>query len=249
MKKRLLALTLALVMLVSCAGLLTGCGNKAKELVGTWTAEMDMTDGVKASFNEEMAKEMADLGLNDMSAEDLFDLSRLSAMIEWKMVMNEDGSMTMSMDGRGMGDSMKDVMADSETKIKAAIPSIMEAMFAQQGVSMDQVEALLAAQGMSMDDMVEELGGELSTAFSEGMTEMDTAELYMEESGYTIVKGNKLYVVDNKGDKPNPNDYLEFELAGDELRITDMSDEVREAFDELAEMTGSDLLPLVFKRG
>lgn len=249
MKKRLLALTMALVMLVSCVGLLTGCGgSKAKDLVGTWTAEMDMTEGMKANFVDGMASEMASAGLDDMSADDLFDLTRLSGVMEWKMVMNEDGSMTMTMDGQRMADSLQDVLADSEVKIKAAIPTIMEAMFAQQGMSMADMEALLAAQGMSMDDMVEELGGELSAAFSEGLADIDASELSVEEKGYYTVNGNKLYMVDNKGDKPNPDDYLQFELKGDELIVTGMPTELREAFAELEEMAGGSLLPLTFKR-
>lgn len=250
MKKRLLALTVALVMLVSCVGLLAGCGgDKGKDLVGTWTAELDMTEGMKASFVDEMAAEIAGAGLGDLSADDLFDLTRMSGVMEWKMVMNEDGSMTMTMDGQKMADSLKDVIADSEVKIKAAIPTIMEAMFAQQGMSMADMEALLAAQGMSMDDMVEELGGELSAAFSEGLADMDASDMSVEESGYYIVNGNKLYVVDNKGDKPNPDEYLEFELKGEELVVTGMSKDLEETFGEMEEMAGGSLLPVTFKRG
>lgn len=250
MKKNLLALLLALVMLVACVGLLAGCGgSKAKDLVGTWTAEMDMSEGFKANFADAMVEEMANAGLGDMSADDLFDLTRLNAVMEWKMVMNEDGSMTMSMDAQKLADSLQDVMTDSEVKIKAAIPTIMEAMFAQQGMSMEDVEALLAAQGMSMDDMVDELGNELSAAISEGMTDIDSSEMSVEESGYYTVNGNKLYVVDNKGDKPNPDEYLQFELKGDELVVTDMPAELREAFGEMEEMAGGSLLPLTFKRG
>lgn len=250
MKKNLLALLMALVMLVSCVGLLAGCGgNKAKDLVGTWVAEMDMTEGFKATFADEMVNEMASAGLGDMSADDLFDLTRLNAVMEWKMVMNEDGSMTMSLDAQKMADSLQDVMNDSEIKIKAAIPTIMEAIFAQQGMSMSDVEALLAAQGMSMDDMVDEMGNELSAAISEGMADINSSELNVEESGYYTVNGDKLYVVDNKGDKPNPDEYLQFELKGDELVVTDMPAELREVFGEMEEMAGGSLLPLTFKRG
>lgn len=250
MKKNLLALLMALVMLVSCVGLLAGCGgSKDKDLVGTWVAEMDMTEGFKATFADEMVNEMASAGLGDMSADDLFDLTRLNAVMEWKMVMNEDGSMTMSLDAQKMADSLQDVMNDSEIKIKAAIPTIMEAIFAQQGMSMSDVEALLAAQGMSMDDMVDEMGNELSAAISEGMADINSSELNVEESGYYTVNGDKLYVVDNKGDKPNPDEYLQFELKGDELVVTDMPAELREVFGEMEEMAGGSLLPLTFKRG
>lgn len=251
MKKRLLALLLTLVMLVSCVGLLAGCGSKSGDagLAGDWTATLDMTDGFKTYFNDELAGEIESAGLGDISADDLFDLSRLTAVMEWKMVMGEDESITMTLDAQKFADSMQDVMADSEAKINAAMPTLVEAIFAQQGLSMEDVETLLAAQGMSLDDMMGEMSKEMSAAFSEGLADLSGTDMSVEESGYYIVDGNKLYVVDKKGDKPNPDEYLEFELKGDNLLITGMSKDLMEAFGEMAEMSGGDLLPLTFKRG
>lgn len=251
MKKRLLALLLTLVMLVSCVGLLAGCGSKSggNDLAGDWTATLDMTDGFKTYFNDELAGEIQSAGLGDISADDLFDLSRLTAVMEWKMVMGEDETITMTLDAQKFADSMQDVMADSEAKINAAMPTLVEAIFAQQGLSMEDVETLLAAQGMSLDDMMDEMSQEMSKAFSEGLADLSGTEMSVEESGYYIVDGNKLYVVDKKGDKPNPDEYLEFELKGDELLVTGMSADLMEAFGEMAEMSGGELLPLTFKRG
>lgn len=251
MKKNLLALMMALVMLVSCVGLLAGCGGGAKsdDLAGSWTAQLNMTDGFKTYFNDELAGEIESAGLGDINADDLFDLSRLDATMEWKMVMGEDSAITMTLDAQKFADSMQDVMTDSEAKINAAMPTIVEAIFAQQGMSMEDVEALLAAQGMSLDDLMGEMSQEMSSAFSEGLADLSGTDMSVEESGYYIVDGNKLYVVDKKGDKPNPDEYLEFELKGDELLVTGMSKDLLEAFGEMTEMAGGELLPLSFKRG
>lgn len=249
MKKKVLTLALALVVLVCCTGLLAGCGGGSKGIVGSWTAELDMTDGFKTYFADEVGSEIASAGLGDITADDMFDLSKLNAVIEWNMVMEEDGQMTMSLDAKKFADSMQDVMVDSEAKIKEAMPGLVEAIFAQQGMSMADMEALLAAQGMSLDDMIDEMSQEMSQTFSEGMADLSGEELSVEESGYYIVDGNKLYVVDNKGDKPNPDEYLEFERKGNDLVVTGMSADLLEVFGEMTEMAGGELLPLTFKRG
>lgn len=251
MKKRIVALLLVLVMAVSCAGLLAGCGGDSqnKELAGTWVAELNMTEGFKSYFNEAMAAELASADLGDIALDDMFDLSRLNAVMEWKMVMGEDGAMTMSMDAQKMADSMRDVLSDSEAKIQAAVPSMVESIFAQQGMTLEEAEAVLAAQGMSVDDLIAQTSEAMSANFSEGLTSLDGSELSYEDSGYYIVDDGKLYVVDNKGDKPDPDDYLQFELKGDELVVTDMADGVKEAFADYEGMLEGGLLPITFHRG
>lgn len=250
MKKKLLALLLAAVMVVSCAGLLAGCkgGSESADIVGDWTAEMDLTEGFKQYFEKEAEAEMAEMA--DYIDGDLFDFSKLNAVVVWKMSMDEDGAITMNLDAQQFADSMKDVMGDAKEKMIAAVPGIMEATFAEQGMTMEEAEAALAAQGMSLDDLVAEMTQELETSFeSEVENQLNSVDLSVEESGYYTVHDGKLYVMDNEGDKPSEDSYLAIELNGDEMVVTDMPDELKDAFAEIEEASGSSLLPLTFKRG
>lgn len=250
MKKKLLALLLAAVTLVSCVGLLAGCkgGSKSADLVGNWTAEMDLTEGFKQYFEQEAEAELAEMA--DYIDGDLFDFSKLNAVVVWKMDLDEDGAITMSLDAQRFADSIKDVMGDAKDKIIEAVPGIMEATFAEQGMTMDEVEAALAAQGMSLDDLVAEMAQELETSFeSEVEDQLNSVDLNTEASGYYTVHDGKIYVMDNEDDKPSEDSYLAYELNGGELVVTDMPDELKDAFAEIEEASGSSLLPLTFKRG
>lgn len=234
---RLIALMVATVMICLCCA---GCG-KSQDLTGTWTATLDMTESMKASLTEEMSG----AGIADnLKAEDLFDLTRLNAVMEWQMVINKDGSMTMSIDGQKLVDSLKDVMTDSEPKIREAIPVIMESIFTQQGMTMEDVEAALAAQGMTMDGLVDEMFNEITASLNGD----DGGTYSTVQDCYYAVDGDKLYILDEKNDKPNPDDYLQFELKGNEMAVTDMPDVLTDAFAELEEMTGGKLVPVTFTR-
>lgn len=245
MRKRCLSLALALVALVTCALALTGCGGK-EDLTGEWTAELDLTDGMRAYLEEEMAAEMEELA--PYIDGELFDFDSLKAVIVWKMTLDEDGAITMSLDGQGMADSLMSMVEGGKDKLVAAIPAILEESFAQQGLTVEQARAALEAQGMTLEEMVDQMAQELEESFeSETRSQLDDMELNVEEKGYYTVDRGRLYVMDNKGDRPSEDSYLAFTRDGDTLTITDMPDELKESFAELEEMGGS-VLPVTFTR-
>ena len=88
MKKKLLALLLALVLVV---GLLAGCQDLAKfgiggkekpvdSVVGDWTAELDFTDAFKDDFQSTMDESMGEMG-DYIDLDKIFDLSKLDAVV------------------------------------------------------------------------------------------------------------------------------------------------------------------------
>ena len=246
--KKFLALMMALVMMVSCASLLSACGSKGDDLNGNWTATLDFTDECKAYFQDQIAGEMGDMG-DIIDPDQLFDLSKLNAVMTWNMELKSDGSITMTVDGQQLVDSMGDVMNSMKDNLIAAIPQIMEASFAQDGMTMEDVEQALALMGMSMEEMQEQMAAELEESFeTEVAAELAGLDVSATESGYYVVEGNKLYLLDNKGDKPSENSWMEFELQGDKLVVTDMAADLKASLEDLDDMN-INLFPLTFVKG
>ena len=158
------------------------------------------------------------------------------------------GEMGDYIDTGRMAQSMGQVMEDMKENLIAALPDIMEASLAQEGMTMAEVEEQLAQAGLSMDDLMDEMEQELESSFaSEIDAQLDELDMEETESGYYVVDGDRIYLLDSKGDKPSQDSFMEFELRDGDLVITDLPQEFKESFEELEEM-GVSILPLTFHR-
>ena len=247
MNKKRLALLLALAL---AAGLLAGCaglGGSRNSVAGDWTAELDFTDAFKDYFQSTMDESMGEMG-DYIDPEQIFDLSKLDAVMVWDMSFQKDGAASMTIDTGRMAQSMGQVMEDMKENLIAALPDIMEASLAQEGMTMAEVEEQLAQAGLSMDDLMDEMEQELESSFaSEIDAQLDELDMEETESGYYVVDGDRIYLLDSKGDKPSQDSFMEFELRDGDLVITDLPQEFKESFEELEEM-GVSILPLTFHR-
>lgn len=187
MKKILSAALCAALMLV----LLTGCSSDADKLVGSWSAEIDMTELV----NEELS------GV-ETSEEDVFSDFKLTL----NMTFNEDGTYKMEVDPEKLDETIEIVKADME----ALMIEYYEELIAAEGINMT-VDEMLTLAGTDMDTLLGEVG--IEEAFQE------IAEQIVAEGNYDA-KNGKLFLSDSKDSAIDEEVYELYTLEGDVLTFT-----------------------------
>jgi len=208
MKRKALSLLLVLTMALSCCAALTGCGggsDKAKELVGTWQADMDMSD----MFNEQFASDP------DLAKHVKID----SFVMRLVFTFNDDGTYAFSVDNDSIADSMENV----KEALRTGLDSYFTEMMAQQGIEGVDMDTALATMGIDIDAMIDELLSE--EAIDEMMA--DTTQ-----EGKYMVKDGKFYVSDDVDTAADDTcESFTYTLSGSEMSVTEASG----ADDDMAE--------------
>ncbi len=185
-KKRILALLLALVMLVSCMAALTACGKgksgDEKLIVGDWNCKIDMTD----FMNQYLAQEDAEMG-------EYIKINDFAVTLTW--TFDDKGAVTVKADEAAITETLDGVVDDMVDGMSAYLTSMAE----ENGMTLDQ---LLQASGMSLDDLANQLRDSM-------LSEMDFSS--MNETGKYEFKDGLLYI-DGEGVeyKFDGNDTLNF---------------------------------------
>ena len=200
--KRIVALTLALVMIVA---LFAGCNaSKAPEttaapeltdqekLVGTWKGEMDLTEAMKEEVGDDLEG---------------FEMGEFKVTVIFKFT--QEGTYTMELEEESVEQAMENMITGMEGYLKA----MMEAQAQELGMSL---EDLLAASGMTMDDMM--------TLITAAMEEQDLVGELVKEAkteGKYQAKDGKLFNTQSLDEEIDENVYDTYTLEGDVLTLTE----------------------------
>ena len=218
MRKRQLALWMALAMLISCVGLLAGCkdnedGDEAG-LVGSWTATVDLSEADGASLKAAMGDEA-----------EYFDTGKMKVLVVWDISLNANGSYTMSKREKDPG-----------TAYQTILEMYAEASLAAQGFSKKDIIALYGTWDNVLDDVATTIN-----------FDMDHIIDPREKSGYYQVDGQRIYLLEKKDDSTDGADWMEFEMAEDKLVVTELSGDFNDAWAEAIGM-GFSPYPVSFER-
>ena len=145
--KKAFALLLALCLVLSLAA----CGGQSKTAAGTWKSKLDLKDLVSDKLDEILDR----LEKTDM---------------EVTLVLHEDKTFLLTMDGTGVADAVKDAAA-------AFFAEVLDSL----GICQEQYEQI---SGKSLETMIEEAAGKINTEIlSQGVT-----GTYTEEKGTLLLK-------------------------------------------------------------
>lgn len=190
-------ITLSVLLLTLCL-LLGGCGTSDKDkFVGTWKADVDMTDMINASFAE------------DPELADYFQLDSFSLTLLF--TFGEDGSYQITADQDAFSDACDDLIGTLSDGAKR----YLEDMALEEGLELD-ADAMLGLLGFSMDEFIEEM-----------MDEEDLTSLLddIEDSGKFEVKDGKFYTTLDETDYIAYEFVSDTELRFTEVSGEDASDE------------------------
>lgn len=192
MKKRSLALILALTLVLAFA--LTGCGgNKDREaLVGTWAGTLELADYIN--------QELAGSGMEDYLSLDTFPM-----VLQY--TFNSDGTYSAGVDEGELDKAMEGM----KTEMKDGLTKYAEDMIAEQGLDLS-VDELFQFMGTSLDDLLEQSFAEMD--MSELVDEMASEGNFEAKEGKLFLSAGKEYKVD-------PEIYDTYTLEGDTLTLTE----------------------------
>ncbi len=152
MKKRILTLTLALVMLLSFAA----CSANKNEFVGTWATTIDLSD----TFNAGMAEE-------DATMAEYLAISGFC--LNLSLILNEDYTYTFDIDEAALAESCTSV----NYQLARGMEQYLVDYLASYGMYMTAEEAA-AAMGIDVENLflevVTEMADELSANFNQSGT-------------------------------------------------------------------------------
>lgn len=191
--KRMIAVLLALVMVVSMVGCSSGDADK---LVGTWEADVNLSSTIS---------EMLD-SLGQDSAE-YFDFSDFS--VTMVITFNDDGTYAMTLDEASTQAAFDGLMED----VEAGMVKMLEAQIAENGLDMT-VDELLEASGMNLDDLM----AEMKTSFADEDIISDMVDESTTEGNFEA-KDGKLYLSDGKDFAVDEAIYDTYVLDGDTLTL------------------------------
>lgn len=187
--KRIIAAVLALVMMLA----LVGCGQtEAEKLVGTWTADVDMS-----SMTNELLASMGE------GAEEYFTFEGFSVTLV--MTFNEDGTYSSTIDQASAEAAVDSLMVTLED----GMVKMLEDQLAAAGLAMT-VDEMLAASGMTMEDVLAAV--DTSSLVTE-MTEGAATE------GKFEAKDGKLFLSDGLDYEVDEAVYDTYELDGNSLTL------------------------------
>lgn len=176
--KKVFALLLALVMMFALAG----C--KEESVVGTWKADIDITDALETSLVDTLVDS---LGVEIPESEET--LSPVTMRLYMKL--NEDNTYVVTIDGEHLLNGM-DVMLHEIVDIY-----LVEAMYItgeQSGVSREDLDTSFESKyGMSIKDYLVS-----SIEKMDLLSELDISEL-QDITGKYKLEGGKLYFDDDEG--------------------------------------------------
>ena len=189
--KKVISLLLVAVML--CA-VLTGCGNKeAEALVGTWEAEMDVTELMASQMGSDMAEYVT---LSDV-------------VFTMVMTFDEDGVFEITLDEASVNDALQIVLQS----VKDGTYAMLQDQVADMGLDMS-VEDVLVASGTDLETVFADLEAQLDLP---GLAAQTIAEA--SGTGNFEVKDGKLHMSAGLSYKPDPACYEVYSLEGDVLTL------------------------------
>ena len=185
--RRILFLILSALLLLSLLSL-TGCGEKENPIVGTWEAELDLTDELNAALSEDEA-----LG-------EYMNLREF--VIRVQTVYREDDTYSMSADRASIQTALDGLTEDLTT----AVQSWLDASIAAYGGDMT-AEEVLAQDGTSMDELITEMKTVLSPEElisglnRQGRYRAEDGKLCLSDSVNTEIDSRQyeIYTIEGKG--------------------------------------------------
>lgn len=203
--KKVISLLLVAVML--CA-VLTGCGNKESQaLVGTWKADMDVTELMTSQIGADMAEFVT---LNDV-------------VFTMVMTFTDDGEFEISLDEASVDIALQSVLQS----VKDGTYAMLEAQIADMGLEMS-VEEVLAASGTDLDTVFADLEAQMDLP---GLAAQTIAEA--SGSGNFEAKDGKLHLSAGLSYQPDPASYEVYSLEGDVLTLYEYVGDDDSSFDGL----------------
>ena len=199
--KRSIGKIVGIVLIVSMLLAFAGCGNSKagdkEQFVGTWKAELDMTD----LFNEGLKQEIAQA---DEEMASYFDIEHFGFTVVFKF--NEDDTYTTEIDDASLNDSMDAMKAC----VRDGMMAYFEDMIAEYELDMS-VEDMLEASGISIEDIIEE--GLSADMFDDVLAELEMHGNWKAENG-------KLYTTETVNDKIDKNSYELYEITSEGIKLS-----------------------------
>lgn len=197
MKKYLSVILCILMTLLTLAG----C-NASKNIIGTWSTEVDITDKLNEAFGE------------DAEMSEYLKIEKFAIIM--KVTFNEDGTYNMTVDA----DSAEQSVETAKQNLSDGLYKYFEAAIKEQGISLS-VEEFLTYAGVDIDAMTEEL-------FDENT--VDNLSTQMTNQGNYKIDGNKLYMSEGTDVEINEEKYEKFKLTSKKLTLLEsVGDEEEES--------------------
>lgn len=191
--KKTLSLILALVMIVSLASVLTGCGVSDKQkFVGTWEAAIDLTEEINKSMQED--EEVGEyLKISDFTLTFIFNF-------------REDGTYEM----RITEESFRDAVLNIRDDMASGLEKYIAALIGEQGIDVTMDEFYELA-GITLDDLIDEV-----------MDSMISSDMLAEWSfsGRYDVKNGRLYTTEGLDTPIDENSFDVYEFDGEDIKLT-----------------------------
>ena len=188
-------ISLALVAAMLCC-VLAGCGNKeADALVGTWKADVDVT--------ELMAEKMG---------EDMMEYVVLEKLIFTQVLqLNSDGTFSMTLDKASVETALNSMLQS----VKDGTVAMLEAQIAEYGMDMT-VEEMLEASGTDLETVFADLEAQMNIPM---LLEQTIDEVAGE--GKFDAKDGKLFLSAGLDYLPDPECYEIYTLEGNVLTLVE----------------------------
>ncbi len=202
MKKRILSLILALVMVLTLAG----CSSDKDALVGKWVGVMDLADALNSYLAAALDAELMSY----------FTLSSFDVKLVF--TFREDDTYSLTVDESAMPKTLETFKND----LRGGMVKYMEDMIAAEGYEMS-VDEFLAFAGTSVDDLMEQ-------AFPESMMDQLVEEMTAGVNSEGKFKANdgKLFMTDSASEDINDTMYDNYTLEGDTLTLVTTTDDMDE---------------------
>lgn len=220
--KRLICMILSLAMLLSVASMLSGCNSDAKKIVGTWKAEVDITEMFTEGFEKELKKVSQD-------AASFFKFKEYT--LTFVITFHKDGTYVRNVDT----DSLDALIDKITVDVRKGLERFFTDLFKKQGLIGDVDILLLQRTGKTFDMLVREL----TTTLNESREEMETKE----EGRYVVQKDMIFFSLDKETD-PDGTNYDTFTMYNDTLILQTCFCQVKPEEKEYNDR----MYPMVFKK-
>ena len=212
-RTRIFALVLVLLMLPA----LSACGEKAPDLTGSWTAEVELAPMLTEEIDSTLGQ--SPMGVTIDSFGNYLD----SLPCRIRMELKADGTYFQAVDESSL-DAMRDSLFDSTVRFyrdlfrRVLITSLQSYGVVGDSISDAELEELM---GMSLDEAIElSIGSDMETYVQSILDDMwaDLADSIQAEGKYKVEAG-KLFLSDSLAHEVDPNIYHPFTLAGGVLTL------------------------------
>lgn len=219
--KKVLAILLSIVMIASIC-MLTGCSDESAKFVGTWEAEIDITDALNQMAAE--TEGMEDLVVNDVT-------------LKMQFIFNEDGTYTAGSTEEYINEFVDNYIA----QIEDYLIEMLEKEIESSGLDMT-VDEVLALSGTSLDALIEEMKAGVDA--EEMIGDMESQGEYKAMAGKLYMSDKEITLVDCIDSEI----YTTYEFDGDTLTFIDEIGTEDVESDEMSELILDDMFPLTLTR-